>query len=308
MPLYLRQSTASQEIPLGHFVDSTDGVTAETALTIANTDIKLWLTGATVLANKNSGGATHISGGIYYCVLDATDTATIGPLVVFVAVSGALAVRVECVVLDEAVYDALFGTTALATTTNITAGTITTVAGSVGGNVVGSVGSVVGAVGSVTGAVASVTGTVGGIAGTTQTLDALQTALNSTHGAGSWATAVGFSTLTTADVRIAIGLASANLDTQLAAILAAISSTGAVLTAAERNAIADALITRNIAGGSSTGRTVRQVLAANRNKVAFDVPVAGQFTVFAEDDTTPVYTGTYTTDSGAFPVTVIDPA
>jgi len=35
----LRQSTASQELLLGPFVDSTDGVTAETALTIANTDI-----------------------------------------------------------------------------------------------------------------------------------------------------------------------------------------------------------------------------------------------------------------------------
>ena len=106
----LRQSTASQEVPLGPFVDSTDGVTAETALSIANTDIKLWVAGATTLANKNSGGATHISGGIYYCVLDATDTATIGPLVLFVAVTGALAVRLECEVLDEAMYDHLFGT------------------------------------------------------------------------------------------------------------------------------------------------------------------------------------------------------
>jgi len=50
------------------------------------------------------------------------------------------------------------------------------------------------------GAVASVTGTVGGIAGTTQTLDALQTAQNSAHGAGSWATAIGFSTHSAADV------------------------------------------------------------------------------------------------------------
>lgn len=108
--IYLRQSTASQEVPLGHFVDSTDGVTAETALTIANTDIKVWKTGATTLADKNSGGATHISGGIYYCTLDATDTNTIGPMVLFVSVSGALAVRLECTVLDEAYYDHLFGT------------------------------------------------------------------------------------------------------------------------------------------------------------------------------------------------------
>lgn len=127
MPIYLRQSTASQEIPLGYFVDSADGNTEETGLTIANTDIKIWKAGATTLANKNSGGGTHISNGIYYAVLDATDTDTIGSLVVFVHVAGALTVRVECVVLDEAVYDVQFGTVAPATATNITAGTITTV-------------------------------------------------------------------------------------------------------------------------------------------------------------------------------------
>ena len=115
MPIYLRQSTASQEIPLGQFVSDTDGKTAATALTIANTDIKLWLTGAITLANKNAGGATHISNGIYYAVLDATDTATIGSLIIFVNPTGALGVRVECVVLATAIYDELFGTTAIGT-------------------------------------------------------------------------------------------------------------------------------------------------------------------------------------------------
>lgn len=109
MTIYLKQSTASQEVPLGYFVDSTDGNTEETGLTIANTDIKLWKTGATTLANKNSGGATHISNGIYYAVLDATDTDTLGPLVIFVHVAGALTVRLECVVLAANVYDSLIG-------------------------------------------------------------------------------------------------------------------------------------------------------------------------------------------------------
>lgn len=113
--IILRQSTASQEIPLGYFLDSTDGNTEETGLTIANTDIKLWKHGATALANKNSGGGTHISNGIFYAVLDATDTNTIGNLVVFVHVAGALAIKVNCVVLDEAVYDVVFGTTAPST-------------------------------------------------------------------------------------------------------------------------------------------------------------------------------------------------
>lgn len=111
MAIALKQSTASQEIPLGPFVDDADGDTQMTALTIANTDIKLWKTGATTLANKNSGGATHISGGIYYAVLDATDTDTLGSLVVFVHVSDALPVRVECVVLPANVYDSGIGGT-----------------------------------------------------------------------------------------------------------------------------------------------------------------------------------------------------
>ena len=103
----LKQSTASQEIPLGYFLDSTDGNTEETALSIANTDIKLWKAGATTLANKNSGGATHISNGLYYATLDATDTDTLGPLVIFVHVAGALPIRLECRVLPANVYEAL---------------------------------------------------------------------------------------------------------------------------------------------------------------------------------------------------------
>lgn len=111
MTIRLKQSTASQEVPLGYFVDSTDGNTEETALSIANTDIKLWKAGATSLANKNSGGATHISNGIYYAVLDATDTDTLGPLVIFVHVTGSLPVRLECEVMPANVYESLIAGT-----------------------------------------------------------------------------------------------------------------------------------------------------------------------------------------------------
>ena len=109
MTIYLKQSTASQEVLLGPFVDSTDGVTAETALSIANTDIKLWVAGATTLANKNSGGATHISNGNYYAVFDATDTATLGSGRVIVQVSGALPVFADFCILAANVYDSLIG-------------------------------------------------------------------------------------------------------------------------------------------------------------------------------------------------------
>lgn len=107
MSMWLRQSTASQEILLGRFVDSTDGNTEETALSIANTDIKVFKHGATTLASKNSGGATHIANGLYYAVLDATDTDTLGNLEVHVHVAGALAVKREYLVVPAMVYDAM---------------------------------------------------------------------------------------------------------------------------------------------------------------------------------------------------------
>lgn len=108
MTIYLKQSTASQEVALGFFVDSTDGNTEETALTIAAADIRLHKAGATTLATP-AAGATHISNGIYYWVADATDTNTLGPMVVYCHPTGALAVRVECCVLAANVYDSLIG-------------------------------------------------------------------------------------------------------------------------------------------------------------------------------------------------------
>ncbi len=111
--MFLRQSTASQEIKLGPFLDDADGKTAETGLTIANTDIKLTKGGATTEANKNSGGATHVAGGRYSAVLDDTDTDTVGILEIDVHVSGALPVRRQYYVVEEAVYDAFFAASAV---------------------------------------------------------------------------------------------------------------------------------------------------------------------------------------------------
>lgn len=108
---FLQQSTGSQNLTLPTFVDSTDGASAETGLTIANTDIKLSKGfAATTQTNKNSGGATHIATGDYYITLDAIDTNTVGPLKIKVAVAGALPVWVDCMVLPTANYAALFST------------------------------------------------------------------------------------------------------------------------------------------------------------------------------------------------------
>lgn len=102
---WLRQSTASQEVLLGPFMDQGDGITPLTALTIANTDIKVWKRGATSEANKNSGGATHIAAGRYYAVLDATDTNTFGSGEINVHMSGALPIKVKFVVLPNYIFD-----------------------------------------------------------------------------------------------------------------------------------------------------------------------------------------------------------
>ena len=105
--MFLKKSTASQTILLGTFLDSTDGVTPETGLTIANTDIKLFKSGATAEASKNSGGAFHMDGGRYYATLDATDTDTTGLLEINVSVAGALPVRRSYTVLAASVYTSL---------------------------------------------------------------------------------------------------------------------------------------------------------------------------------------------------------
>lgn len=108
---FLRQSTASQEILLGPYVAAADG-SAQTGLTIANTDIKLLKGGATSEVNKNSGGGTHIAGGRYSAVLDATDTDTVGILEVSVNPASGIPWNKSYYVFEEAIYDALFAASA----------------------------------------------------------------------------------------------------------------------------------------------------------------------------------------------------
>ncbi len=111
MSSFLKQATASQARAIGPFVDDTDFKTPETALSIANTDIKLVVNGG-ASANKNSGGGTHRVNGVYGITFDATDTATVGELEVSVVVAGALPVFTKFTVVEEAVYDALFAASA----------------------------------------------------------------------------------------------------------------------------------------------------------------------------------------------------
>ena len=68
--------------------------------------------------------------------------------------------------------------------------------------------------------------------------------------------------------------------------------------------IADAILNRNIATGSSTGRTVKDVMKLLRNKVTVS---ATTLTVYEEDGTTIAWTAAVTSDSGAIPITGVTP-
>ena len=96
MAIPLKQATASQVVILGPFMDASDGKTPKTGLTIAAADLKIWKHGATALVAKNSGGATELANGLYYCTLDATDTSAMGGLVVICTVTGIVPKALDC--------------------------------------------------------------------------------------------------------------------------------------------------------------------------------------------------------------------
>ncbi len=102
----LRQSTAV-DVLIGPFVDGTDGVTTEEAV---SPSVQLSKNGQTA-ATKNEGTTpAHDNAGYYNCVFDATDTGTVGTLVAFIEGSTAtfLQVRHEFQIMDTAAFDALY--------------------------------------------------------------------------------------------------------------------------------------------------------------------------------------------------------
>ena len=103
---YLKQSTTIT-IQLGPFLDEDDGKTAETALTVSSTDV--WLSkGGAVFANPNdANAAAHDRVGWYRKQINATDTGTLGRLIVSVHEAGALPVWREFMVIPANVYDSL---------------------------------------------------------------------------------------------------------------------------------------------------------------------------------------------------------
>jgi hypothetical protein len=108
---FLKQATAV-DVLIGPFVDSGDGDSEETTLTIAATDVMLSANGQAAAGKTDATACAHDADGFYNCELDATDTATVGLLTLYVHVAGALAVRHDYQIIEENVYDAMFGASA----------------------------------------------------------------------------------------------------------------------------------------------------------------------------------------------------
>ncbi len=109
MASVLKQSTAV-DVLIGPFLDLTDGATAETG---ESPSVKLSKNGQTLAAKNDATTPTHDADGYYNCELGATDTNTVGTLVLTVAASGnALPVRHEFQVVEEAVYETVYAVSA----------------------------------------------------------------------------------------------------------------------------------------------------------------------------------------------------
>lgn len=105
---FLRQSTAV-DLPIGPFLDASDGITPETALTLTQPDIRLKKVGG-AWAQKNAAQTlSHEENGYYEVSFDTTDTNTLGPMRLAVNESGALPIWDDFMVIPPEVYDGLFG-------------------------------------------------------------------------------------------------------------------------------------------------------------------------------------------------------
>jgi len=253
---FLKQSTAGQVRWIGPFVDDTDFKTAETALTVANTDIKVSKNGA-ASASKNSGGGTHDVNGMYAVTWDATDSATVGELKYSVKVAGALQVFGSYVVLEEAVYDALFGASALGYIANAPV------------NVAqfgGSNGAFAGGRPEVnTSHVSGTVQTAGDVIADTNDIQArLPAALTADGNIKADTLRVGGTLQTAGDLVALINAVDNFVDNELSDISTLLTSTGVVLTAAQTNVIRDAIFARafSAAYGSHTFDELTKMMSA----------------------------------------------
>ena len=117
---FLKQSTAATVV-LGPFVDATDGNTAETALTIAQAAVRLSKNAGTFAQKADTTSASHLENGFYSTPLNATDTNTLGRLVVAVRDAAALPLRQDYLVVTSDEWDRMHAATGPIATLGIVA-------------------------------------------------------------------------------------------------------------------------------------------------------------------------------------------
>jgi len=342
MATWLKQSTA-REIAMGPFVDQTDGFTAETGLTIAQADVRLKKNEGDWGQKNETTTLVHEENGWYRCLLNATDTDTLGILMVAVNESGALPVWREFLVVPANVWDSFLGADLLDVSVTQWLGTAAatpTVAGIPEVDVTHWLGTAA-ATPTVAGVPEVDLTHLGGVAQSATDLkdfaddgydpatnkvqgvvlaDTVTTYTGNTPQTGDAFARIGAPAGVSVSADIAaieaqtddIGVAGAGLialgDARLANLDAAVTTRAVAgdamaLTVAERAATADKLLGRTRAGGADGGRTVAQCLAFGRNKWEI---AGGVLTVYADDDLTPLYTAAVTTAAGD-PVTSVDP-
>ena len=105
---FLRANTAA-DIKIGPFVDSVDGVTLESGLTISQVDVVLSKNGSRLSQKYRADSLVYDSHGYYWLSLGKADTNTVGRLKIIINESGSLLVVQTYQVLEETKYDARFG-------------------------------------------------------------------------------------------------------------------------------------------------------------------------------------------------------
>ena len=118
MAQILRQSTAV-DVLIGPFVDLTLGTGAEVG---ESPSVSLSKNGQALAAKNDATTPVHDANGYYNCELDATDTNTVGTLVLIVAATAtAREVRHEFQVIEEALYDGIYAAAAVRVPADTTA-------------------------------------------------------------------------------------------------------------------------------------------------------------------------------------------
>lgn len=297
---YLKQST-DVDVLIGPFLDITDARTAETG---ESPSVKLSKNGQALAAKNDVTTPVHDADGFYNCELDATDTNTLGTLVLSVAASAnALPVRHEFMVVDADFYNALDGTAALATGSDLATvdSNVDAVLVDTGTTLPATLSAIEGKVDTVDtvvdGIQTDLSNATDGLGAIKAAIDAVKTDLdNGTDGLGALKTLI--DTIDTVVDGIQTDLN--NGTDGLGALKTAID---AVPTAAEN---ADELLNTDMSAATDTNaRTPLNALRFLRNKWS----VSGStLTVTKEDDTTTAWTASLTSDAAADPVTGSDPA